>query len=79
MTEESPQEQKEEITVAKIIESYEDREKKLSEELKTYATFSNPVDTGILLYNGLRLALEKLAILEEKINKISEKLDGKSA
>ena len=44
----------------------------LAEVLESYQTFTNPVIANSMLYGGIKLILQNLKILEEKINKIEE-------
>jgi hypothetical protein len=47
-----------------------------SELLEAYQTFTNPLIANSLLYNGIKLILENLKTMEERLIKIEAKLYG---
>lgn len=60
--------EEEKIIVKKLTE--------LKEEIETYEFFSNPVKTGITLYNGMKKIIEKLESIEKRLENL-EKSNGK--
>jgi len=51
------------------------QEENKDEIIETYAFFSNPVKTNITIYNGIKLILEQINKLEERLERI-EKAHG---
>jgi len=53
-------------------------EEKISNEdlIEYYKTFSNSMVYGPILYNGMKLILDKMVAIELRITKIEEKLYG---
>ena len=48
----------------------------IPELLETYDFFANTIKANITIYNGIKLALEKLTRIEEKILEMELKLNG---
>ena len=57
------------------VKPEEDKEK-LEDVIDTYAFFSNPVKTGITLFNGMKLILEQITKIEERLVNLEKMASG---